>query len=131
MEHKSQSTTKADHQLWTPEAELALYMSMIGLRPVGIHRNFRLINIYLRLQSRLGSNSSITYADMKAHLESLFDMQLLDEIEDENEEDEDEDNDEEEEAEEEEVGLCEVSSLRSRSAHARRRVVLRYEWIFI
>ncbi|KAJ2662664.1 hypothetical protein IWW48_001722 [Coemansia sp. RSA 1200] len=95
MEHKSQSITKADHQLWTPEAELALYMSMIGLRPVGIHRNFRLINIYLRLQSRLGSNSSITYADMKAHLESLFDMQLLDEIEDENEEEEEEEDEEE------------------------------------
>ncbi|KAJ2402747.1 hypothetical protein GGI23_000491 [Coemansia sp. RSA 2559] len=92
----------AQSGIWTPEAELALYISMIGLRPVGIHRNFRLINIYMRLQSRLGANTCITYADMKGHLESMFDMKMLDEIENENEEEEVvEEEEEEEEAEEE------------------------------
>ncbi|KAJ1663819.1 hypothetical protein EV178_004628 [Coemansia sp. RSA 1646] len=96
-ERASSNAEKAG--IWTPEAELALYMSMIGLRPVGIHRNFRLINIYTRLQNRLGANANITYTDMKTHLESLFDMQLLDDIEDENEEEEAEEEEEEEEEE--------------------------------
>ncbi|KAJ2449178.1 hypothetical protein EV183_005031 [Coemansia sp. RSA 2336] len=74
---------------WTPEAELALYLSMVGLRPVGIHRHFRILNIYTRLQHRLGKTADISLTDMKSHIDSLFNMPLLDEIEDDYEEDED------------------------------------------
>ncbi|KAJ1865501.1 hypothetical protein LPJ78_002675 [Coemansia sp. RSA 989] len=74
---------------WTPEAELALYLSMVGLRPVGIHRHFRVLNIYTRLQHRLGKTADISLTDMKNHIDSLFNMPLLDEIEDDYEEDED------------------------------------------
>ncbi|KAJ1796760.1 hypothetical protein LPJ59_003549 [Coemansia sp. RSA 2399] len=107
----------AQSGIWTPEAELALYMSMIGLRPVGIHRNFRLVNIYMRLHSRLGANSSITYADMKGHLESMFDMKMLDEIEDENEEEEAV-REEEEEEEEEEAAVEERETVAKKSSMA-------------
>ncbi|KAJ1892175.1 hypothetical protein LPJ66_006500 [Kickxella alabastrina] len=77
--------------LWTPEAELALYMAMVGLRPVGIHKNFRIVNIYTRLLSRLGS-AEISISEIKSRLETLFNMSLLDEIDDE----EDDDSDDEE-----------------------------------
>ncbi|KAI9503386.1 hypothetical protein BX070DRAFT_252760 [Coemansia spiralis] len=90
---------KTRENIWTPEAELALYMSMVGLRPVGIHKSFRLINIYTRLQTRLGSNIDITIGDVRERLNSLFNVQLLDEIEDDYEEDEE--NEEEEDGDEE------------------------------
>ncbi|KAJ1942559.1 hypothetical protein GGF37_003064 [Kickxella alabastrina] len=79
------------NELWTPEAELALYMSMVGLRPVGIHKNFRIVNIYTRLLGRLGS-AEISISEIKSRLETLFNMSLLDEIDDE----EDDDSDDEE-----------------------------------
>ncbi|KAJ1723170.1 hypothetical protein LPJ53_002482 [Coemansia erecta] len=81
------STTES---AWTPEAELALFKSMVGLRPVGIHRHFRLVNIYTRLLSQLGG-TDISISDVKSRLDSLFNMELLEEIE---EEDESEDEDE-------------------------------------
>ncbi|KAJ2690853.1 hypothetical protein H4R19_006409 [Coemansia spiralis] len=66
---------------WTPDAELALFQSMVGLRPIGIHRHFRLLNIYTRLQQRLGK-TDITLGDVRRHIGTLFDMPLLDEIDD-------------------------------------------------
>ncbi|KAI8325552.1 hypothetical protein GQ54DRAFT_203076 [Martensiomyces pterosporus] len=83
-------------EAWTPQAELALYVSMVGLRPVGIHKHFRMVNIYTRLLSRLG-DMDISPSDIWKRLEALFNMELLNELEDEYEEDEE---DEEEEAEE-------------------------------
>ncbi|KAJ2162714.1 hypothetical protein GGF46_000439 [Coemansia sp. RSA 552] len=79
--------TKDSGAAWTPEVELALYMSMVGLRPVGIHRHFRMINIYTRLQQRLG-RSDIPLGEVKEYIDTLFNMPLLDEIEDDYEDDE-------------------------------------------
>ncbi|KAJ2804846.1 hypothetical protein H4R20_002344 [Coemansia guatemalensis] len=73
---------------WTPESELALYLSMVGLRPIGIHKHFRLFNIYTRLQDRLGK-SDISLSDVRSHIDTLFNIPLLDEIEDDYEDDED------------------------------------------
>ncbi|KAJ2782368.1 hypothetical protein H4R18_002301 [Coemansia javaensis] len=67
---------------WTAEAELALFLSMVGLRPVGIHRNFRMVNIYTRLQQRLGK-AGVSLGDVKSHVDALFDTRLLGEIDDE------------------------------------------------
>ncbi|KAJ2658929.1 hypothetical protein IW148_004479 [Coemansia sp. RSA 1199] len=75
--------------VWSPESELALYLSMVGLRPVGIHRPFRVLNIYTRLQHRLGKTPDISLKDMKSHIDTLYNMPLLDEIEDDYEDDED------------------------------------------
>ncbi|KAJ2764860.1 hypothetical protein IWQ56_004328, partial [Coemansia nantahalensis] len=58
---------------WTPEAELALFQSMVGLRPIGIHKHFRMLNIYTRLQHRLGK-TDISLNDMKSHIAALFDL---------------------------------------------------------
>ncbi|KAJ1860939.1 hypothetical protein LPJ73_001179 [Coemansia sp. RSA 2703] len=83
------STTES---AWTPEAELALFKSMVGLRPVGIHKHFRLVNIYTRFLNQIGG-TDISINDVKGRLNSLFNMELLEEIEEEDEdEDEDEDN---------------------------------------
>ncbi|KAJ2615064.1 hypothetical protein H4S08_001421 [Coemansia sp. RSA 1365] len=73
--------------VWTPESELALYLSMVGLRPIGIHKHFRLFNIYTRLQYRLG-NTDISLSDVKSRIGTLFNIPLLDEIEDDYEDDE-------------------------------------------
>ncbi|KAJ1790460.1 hypothetical protein GGH19_001156 [Coemansia sp. RSA 1807] len=75
--------------VWSPESELALYLSMVGLRPVGIHRPFRVLNIYTRLQHRLGKTPDISLKDMKSHIGTLYNIPLLDEIEDDYEDDED------------------------------------------
>lgn len=74
-----------DHT-WTPDAELALFMSMIGLRPIGIHRHFRIINIYTRLMKRIG-DVDISLDDVRKRLDTLFNMELLEEIEREDDED--------------------------------------------
>ncbi|KAJ2768502.1 hypothetical protein IWQ57_003508 [Coemansia nantahalensis] len=73
---------------WTPEAELALFQSMVGLRPIGIHKHFRMLNIYTRLQHRLGK-TDISLNDMKSHIAALFDLRVLDEIDDDYEDDDD------------------------------------------
>ncbi|KAJ2323074.1 hypothetical protein GGI00_005730 [Coemansia sp. RSA 2681] len=65
---------------WTPEAELALFMAMVGLRPVGIHRHFRLVNIYMRVLGRIGG-AGLSMSDLKHRLDQLYDIKLLDEIE--------------------------------------------------
>ncbi|KAJ2787193.1 hypothetical protein GGI15_000913 [Coemansia interrupta] len=80
---------------WTPEAELALFKSMVGLRPVGIHRHFRLVNIYTRLLSQLGG-TDISISHVKDRLDSLFNMELLEEIEEEDEDEDEEDDDRDE-----------------------------------
>ncbi|KAJ2065688.1 hypothetical protein GGI17_000232 [Coemansia sp. S146] len=77
--------TAANSNAWTPEVELALFMAMVGLRPVGIHRHFRLINIYTRLVSRIGS-TDLSLSDLKHHLDRLYNIKLLDEIEAEDDE---------------------------------------------
>ncbi|KAJ2303116.1 hypothetical protein IWW54_005827 [Coemansia sp. RSA 2705] len=64
---------------------------MVGLRPVGIHRHFRVLNIYTRLQHRLGKSPEISLGEMKRHIDTLYNMPLLDEIEDDYEDDEDAD----------------------------------------
>ncbi|KAJ2746780.1 hypothetical protein GGI20_001110 [Coemansia sp. BCRC 34301] len=66
---------------WTPEVELALFTAMVGLRPVGIHRHFRLVNIYTRLLDRAGG-ADLSMSDLKRRLEQLYNIKLLDEIED-------------------------------------------------
>ncbi|PIA16310.1 CT20-domain-containing protein [Coemansia reversa NRRL 1564] len=73
--------------VWTPESELALYLSMVGLRPIGIHKHFRLFNIYTRLQYRLGK-TDISLGDVKSRIGTLFNIPLLDEIEDDYEDEE-------------------------------------------
>ncbi|KAJ2005034.1 hypothetical protein H4R26_002186 [Coemansia thaxteri] len=80
--------TAASSDIWTAEVELALFMAMVGLRPVGIHRHFRLVNIYTRLVGRIGS-VGLGIGDMKARLDTMYNMQLLDEIEAEEGEDDD------------------------------------------
>ncbi|KAJ1841358.1 hypothetical protein H4R99_008239 [Coemansia sp. RSA 1722] len=72
---------------WTPETELALFNSMVGLRPVGIHRHFRMVNIYMRFLSLLGGTVEISIDDIKARLDKLFDIQLLEKIEEEDDAD--------------------------------------------
>ncbi|KAJ2112067.1 hypothetical protein GGI03_003658 [Coemansia sp. RSA 2337] len=72
--------TTASSKAWTPEVELALFMAMVGLRPVGIHRHFRLINIYTRMVNRIGS-TDLSLSDLKHHLDRLYNIKLLDEIE--------------------------------------------------
>ncbi|KAJ1933448.1 hypothetical protein FBU59_006027 [Linderina macrospora] len=79
--------TQTPTAMWTPEADLSLFISMIGLRPVGIHKHFRMVNIYTRLMERL-SNTEVKPADVWKRLEALYDMELLEEMEDENEEEE-------------------------------------------
>ncbi|KAJ2874299.1 hypothetical protein GGH93_002539 [Coemansia aciculifera] len=77
--------TASNGNAWTPEVELALFMAMVGLRPVGIHRHFRLINIYTRLVNRIG-NTDLSLSDLKHHLDRLYNIKLLDEIEAEDDE---------------------------------------------
>ncbi|KAJ2801150.1 hypothetical protein H4S07_005008 [Coemansia furcata] len=72
-------STAANSSVWTPEVELALFMAMVGLRPVGIHRHFRLVNIYTRFVNRIGS-TDLSLSDLKQHLDGLYDIKLLDEI---------------------------------------------------
>ncbi|KAJ1642993.1 hypothetical protein LPJ64_005194 [Coemansia asiatica] len=77
--------------MWTPEVELALFNSMVGLRPVGIHRHFRMINIYMRFLSLIGGAVEISIEDIKSRLSVLFNIELIEQIEEEDEEDEDAD----------------------------------------
>ncbi|KAJ2030463.1 hypothetical protein IWW57_001174 [Coemansia sp. S610] len=72
--------TSTSGNTWTPEVELALFLAMVGLRPVGIHRHFRLINIYTRMVSRIGG-ADLTLGDIKRHLDRLYNIKLLEEIE--------------------------------------------------
>ncbi|KAJ2734508.1 hypothetical protein IW152_002286 [Coemansia sp. BCRC 34962] len=77
--------TSTSSSTWTPEVELALFLAMVGLRPVGIHRHFRLINIYTRMVGRIGS-TDLTLGDIKHHLDRLYNIKLLEEIEAEDDE---------------------------------------------
>ncbi|KAJ2890928.1 hypothetical protein IWW38_003867 [Coemansia aciculifera] len=82
------ATTVSDgnSSVWTPEVELALFLAMVGLRPVGIHRHFRLVNIYTRLLGRV-EGTSLSMDDLKHRLDQLYNINMLDEIEEEEDDD--------------------------------------------
>ncbi|KAJ1927947.1 hypothetical protein IWQ60_002503 [Tieghemiomyces parasiticus] len=61
---------------WTPQMEIALFQAMVGRRPVGIHKHFRMIAIYDQfLHSGL---QPCTTQDIWEKLDELFNLPELD-----------------------------------------------------
>ncbi|KAJ1983030.1 hypothetical protein H4R34_001514 [Dimargaris verticillata] len=80
MEDDSHSFDSAltDSMHWTPQREIALYQAMVGKRPVGLHKHFRMVAIYHQFL-----NSGVepcTTQDIWEKLSELFDLQILDDI---------------------------------------------------
>ncbi|KAJ3321323.1 hypothetical protein HDV06_004427 [Boothiomyces sp. JEL0866] len=67
--------------IWTPQIETALYQAIILYRPIGIHSNFRLVNIHRYLVANMGTNISIS--EIKEYLDTLYDLKSLSEKQDE------------------------------------------------
>lgn len=64
--------------IWTPQIETALYQAIILYRPIGIHSNFRLVNIHRYLVANMGTN--ITISEIKDYLDTLYDLKGLSEV---------------------------------------------------
>ncbi|KAJ1973166.1 hypothetical protein H4R35_004255 [Dimargaris xerosporica] len=80
MEDDSYSFDSAltDSMHWTPQREIALYQAMVGKRPVGLHKHFRMVAIYHQFL-----NSGVepcTTQDIWEKLNEMFDLQILDDI---------------------------------------------------
>ncbi|KAF7846349.1 hypothetical protein BT93_L4510 [Corymbia citriodora subsp. variegata] len=75
---------------WTTAQELALLTSIINLKPVGVHKHFRMINTYHHLlTSATFSTSRLSTSLIWDKLAQLYDLPALDEREDSLFEDED------------------------------------------
>ncbi|KAJ1974137.1 hypothetical protein H4R33_006859 [Dimargaris cristalligena] len=76
---KSLDSAVTDSVQWTPQMEVALFNAMVGRKPVGIHKHFRMVAIYHHFL-----NSGIqpcTTQDIWEKLDELFDLQVLDDME--------------------------------------------------
>ncbi|ORY01759.1 hypothetical protein K493DRAFT_312277 [Basidiobolus meristosporus CBS 931.73] len=80
----SSELSDSERFVWLPQMEIALFQAMGRNKPVGIHKHFRMANI-VRLYN---ANSPVkcTASDIWEYLGELFNLDFLDELEDESEE---------------------------------------------
>jgi Chromatin modification-related protein EAF7 len=72
---------------WTYDSEIALFRAIISYRPVGLHKSLRLVSILNSINSQLlPTDPPITLQDIKSKLDELYDIQGIEEQEDESEE---------------------------------------------
>ncbi|KAK9767124.1 hypothetical protein K7432_003316 [Basidiobolus ranarum] len=79
----SSELSDSEKFVWLPQMEIALFQAMGRNKPVGIHKHFRMANI-VRLYN---ANSPVkcTASDIWEYLGELFNLNFLDEMEDESE----------------------------------------------
>ena len=67
---------------WTYDLEIALFRAIISYRPIGLHKSLRLISILNAVNSQVPSpDSPLTLPDIKAKLDSLYDIEGIEEAE--------------------------------------------------
>eukprot|EP00051_Salpingoeca_urceolata_P006832 m.90352 g.90352 ORF g.90352 m.90352 type:complete len:140 (-) comp15007_c0_seq1:31-450(-) len=71
------SQLRAGH--WPKALEAAMFNVLYRCRPVGLHRHAAMLNIYNELRKLI---SDITPEDIWAHLDTLYDLETLNENED-------------------------------------------------
>lgn len=67
---------------WTYELEIALFKAILSYRPIGLHKSLRLVSILNAVNSTLSATDTpLTLQDVKSKLESLYNIQGLEEQE--------------------------------------------------
>jgi hypothetical protein len=67
---------------WTYDLEIALFRAIVSYRPIGLHKSFHLISILNALNSQIPtSDPPLTLPDIKAKLDSLYNMDGIEEAE--------------------------------------------------
>ncbi|KAG0380166.1 hypothetical protein BGX24_009781, partial [Mortierella sp. AD032] len=84
---------------WDESMEMALFYAATKFKPVGMHKHFRMVNLHKHFNKH--SPTPCTIAELWDKLESMYDLQTLDEREDsglfaDEDDDEEEDSDSEE-----------------------------------
>ncbi|KAL5481251.1 hypothetical protein EMCRGX_G021382 [Ephydatia muelleri] len=74
-----QTEQSSEDVKWTTELEVALFHSMHRHKPVGINKHFHMACIQHRLQQLSGL--SLTTQEIWKHLQTLYDLESLDEFE--------------------------------------------------
>ena len=67
---------------WTYDLEIALFRAIISYRPIGLHKSLRLISLLNAVNSQiLSPDPLLTLSDIKAKLESLYNIDAIEEAE--------------------------------------------------
>jgi hypothetical protein len=67
---------------WTYDLEIALFRAIVSYRPIGLHKSFHLISILNAVNSQIPtSDPPLTLPDIKAKLDSLYNIDGIEEAE--------------------------------------------------
>jgi len=67
---------------WTYDLEIALFRAIVSYRPIGLHKSFHLLSILNAVNSQIPtSDPLLTLPDIKAKLDSLYNMDGIEEAE--------------------------------------------------
>jgi hypothetical protein len=64
--------------LWTPEMDMALFLAMDKLRPVGLNKHFHMLNIASKFNQQ--QQEHVTIAELWKRITTLWDVSVLDEL---------------------------------------------------
>lgn len=73
------SKEKSEEMEWSAEEEIQLFFALEGLKPVGVNKHFYMACIAERLSRSL--NRDVPAEQIWAHLRTLYNLEVLDEIE--------------------------------------------------
>ncbi|KAF7992698.1 hypothetical protein HCN44_005042 [Aphidius gifuensis] len=76
-EKQGDSTEEID---WNPENELQLFYSMNGHKPVGVNKYFHMVCIWEKFRAAV--NKDVSLKAIWDHLETMYDLVALDDVED-------------------------------------------------
>lgn len=76
---EDQDIKTGDTFQWDVNTDNQLFYAMANLKPVGINRHFHMVSIWEKLSNSI--TKEITVQDIWKHLETLYDMQMLEDTE--------------------------------------------------
>ncbi|OMH82050.1 Riboflavin kinase [Zancudomyces culisetae] len=78
-ENSSEASTE-NSIVWDPVLDIHLLQSMVGLRPIGIHRNLRMMNIYLRFTQKL-NDENVSIEQLWDRIKEWYNLDVLEDLE--------------------------------------------------